>query len=508
METKKYHALIVFVLGFGIFIFTRMSHFVPTIPITIAIAPIFILRFIRTQPAGRGIGLTLLGFLVIMNISLWGLFTDAGGLSVVLFNVIRSSLLALLYFLPYLLDRLMYPKFKDKGLLSTVIFPVISTAVFFFLTIEGPFEGSYQMGKFLYGPIMLKQLISLVGLPGSVFLTSWLVSVVNYAWEHDFQWNISKKLVITYGSLVFAVLAFGAIKTSSLVVPESDTVKIAAIIFPPEDGKAVEMSGIYNEKLTSPFEERLAEIEHSAAIAASHGAKIVSFQEFAIVINEEDRETFIAKCQEIAQEYNVYISMTYAYFATEGKGKNLHVLIDNTGKILLDYQKKYLAGMGDIGETRVFTKGPEIIQSVDTPYGRLAVSVCREIDMAKYMVQAGRQGVDIMFSSSYEWPQNLVINFGYMRGIENGFSLVRPTYNGLTFVSDFNGRILKQMAFDDAGDGIMYADVPTQGVRTLYPHIGDAFGWMCVAGFLGIVVVSLFMRKPKKAVQRMAEASI
>ena len=279
MNTKKYHSLILFVLGFEIFIFTRMSHFVPTIPVTIAIAPIFILRFIRTQPAGRGIGLTLLGFLVIMNISLWGIFTDVGGLSVLLFNVIRSSLLALLYFLPYLFDRLMYPKFKDKDPLSTVIFPVITTAVFFFLTIEGPFEGSYQMGKFLYGPIILNQLISVLGLTGSVFLTSWFASVVNYVWEHEFHWRKSKTLAITYGVLVLVVLTFGAIKTSSLVMPEADTVKVAAIIFPPEDGEAVEMGVIFDQKLTSPFERRLSDIEHSTSIAMSNGAKIVSFQE-------------------------------------------------------------------------------------------------------------------------------------------------------------------------------------------------------------------------------------
>ena len=75
------------------------------------------------------------------------------------------------------------------------------------------------------------------------------------------------------------------------------------------------MSLRYNENLTSPFEERLAEIEHSAAIAVSNGAQILSFQEFTIVINEEDRETFIAKCQEIVRENDVYVSMTYAYFA-------------------------------------------------------------------------------------------------------------------------------------------------------------------------------------------------
>jgi apolipoprotein N-acyltransferase len=46
-----------------------------------------------------------------------------------------------------------------------------------------------------------------------------------------------------------------------------------------------------------------------------------------------------------------------------------------------------------------------------------------------------------------------------MRAIENGFSLVRPTYNGITFASDFNGNILATMDFDKKETGIMYADV-------------------------------------------------
>jgi apolipoprotein N-acyltransferase len=140
MSKKNYLPIVWFVLGFGIFIFSRMSKLVPTIPVAILIAPIFILRFIRTQPARRGILLTLLGFLVTINIGLWGIFDMGGEISSLIFNLIRSTLLALLYFLPFMADRLIYPKFKDNGPLSTLVFPVFSTAVFFFLTIEGPFE--------------------------------------------------------------------------------------------------------------------------------------------------------------------------------------------------------------------------------------------------------------------------------------------------------------------------------------------------------------------------------
>lgn len=489
MTQRKYLPLILFLLGFGIFIFTRMSKLVPTIPIAILIAPVFILRFIRTQPSKRGIWLTLLGFILIINIGLWGIFDMGGGISSLIFNLIRSTLLAILYFLPYMADRLIYPKFRDKGALSTLTFPVITTALFFFLTIEGPFEGSYQMGKFIYGPIMLKQLISLFGLPASVFVTSWFASVINYSWENKFSWKKTKKLAIVFLSIVLLIFLFGAIKTSS--VPESETVKMASGVFIPEDGKPVRMPPMLEEKFTHPFDERMSEIENRTKIAASDGAKIVLFQEYSILINEEDREKLITKCQEIAKENNVYFAINYGYYVKEGKGENILLLIDDNGDILLDYAKKYLLGIGETVEKGVFKRGPEIIQSVDTPYGRIGLSICREIDMAKYMVQAGRQNVDIMISPAYEWPQNLVINYGYMRAIENGFSLIRATYNGISFASDFNGNVLATMDFDKKETGIMYADVPTKGVRTLYPHIGDIFGWISVLGFLVLTIFSI-----------------
>jgi apolipoprotein N-acyltransferase len=140
----------------------------------------------------------------------------------------------------------------------------------------------------------------------------------------------------------------------------------------------------------------------------------------------------------------------------QGKGENILMLFDDNGNVVLSYAIKYLLGIVDIGETAVFKKGPERLQVTDTPYGRISLCICREIDMAKYMVQAGRQNVDIMISPAYEWPGNLVINFSYMRGIENGFSLVRSTYNGITFASDFNGRVLNTMAFDPKEMGSMY----------------------------------------------------
>ena len=77
-----------------------------------------------------------------------------------------------------------------------------------------------------------------------------------------------------------------------------------------------------------------------------------------------------------------------------------------------------------------------------------------------------------------------------LRAIENGFSLVRPVYNGYSYAMDYNGRILAHMDSDRTADGIMYADVPTKGVRKIYSIIGDLFAWLCVLGSIGFIVVA------------------
>jgi apolipoprotein N-acyltransferase len=221
-----------------------------------------------------------------------------------------------------------------------------------------------------------------------------------------------------------------------------------------------------------------------------------------MMIHEEDEPRLKEAFQSIAKENGVYLSISYAYYAAEGKGENIHILIDNNGEVLLDYAKRYVTGIAelDIGEAGYFRKGPEVIQWVDTPYGRIAVSICRDLEMANYIRQAGRANVDIMLSSAYEFEQGLVIHSSYMRTIEYGFSLLRPSQHGITMAVDYDGNVLKRMNFADPGDGIMYAELPIQGVHTLYSQIGDVLGWICVVGLLGLIPLSIILRiKLKKA---------
>ena len=486
-----------FFLGFGIFMFTRRSEIVPTIGIAIIIAPIFILGFIRTQTTKKGILLTFLGFVLSLNIALWGLFELSDKSSSLIINLVRSSLLAIPFSLPYIADKLIYPKFKEKGILSTLTFPIIATAIFFLFSLEGPFDGDAIFAVFGYGNLIFKQLASIAGLWGFVFIFSWFASIINYSWEMKFNWGKIKKTTLIFFSILIIIFLFGVIKTSSLMSPKSDTVKIASIVIIPEDGKSVPMDKIFRDKTLSPFEETMSKIEILTKKAVFNNAKIVTLQEYSMTVNEENVNELIKQSKKIGKENDIYFSITFGIFPKEGKGENRQLLINNQGEIEIDYTKRYLLGLGEHGETGVFKKGPEVIQTADTPYGRIGISICRDMSFPQYIRQAGRNNVDIMLSPSYDFPKSTSLLYS-LRSIENGFSFVRPVYNGISFVVDYNGKILAQMDSDKSEDGILYANVPTKGIKTIYSIIEDLVAWLCVLAFVAFIVMLIISRIRKK----------
>jgi apolipoprotein N-acyltransferase len=468
----------------------------PFIEIAIVIAPIFILRFIRTQPAKRGIWLTLLGFILSMNIALWGLFEFDEAWMTIFFGLIRSTLLAIVWFLPFMLDRIIYPKLSNKGVWSTFIFPTIVTAIFFLSSLEGPFDdgsGTISSFGYGYGTLVFIQARSLFGIWILVFIHSWLFSIVNYLWENNFKWIKIKKLALIYSAVLLLTFLFGIVKTSSLFNLKSDTVKIAAVVLIPEDGEEIPMSRIFESRTTSPFKQTISRIAGLTKKAVENGAKIVVFQEFAMVINQEEENKLREQYKKIAKDNNTFLSITYAYFSKEGKGENKHLFINGNGEILLDYTKRYLLGLGPFGESGVFNKGPEIIQSVETPYGKIGISICRDMAFPSYLKQAAKDNVDIMLSPSYDWPKSPTAWY-LASTIENGFSFVRPTYNGYSYAADYHGNELAHMDSDQTEEGIMYSEIPTKGIKVLYPILGDSLGWLSVI-VMFIFTALIFFKK-------------
>jgi apolipoprotein N-acyltransferase len=79
-----------------------------------------------------------------------------------------------------------------------------------------------------------------------------------------------------------------------------------------------------------------------------------------------------------------------------------------------------------------------------------------------------------------------------MRGVENGFSVVRSAKGGYLTVSDWRGRIVAESRSDSAPFATLIADVPAQHHATVYQRLGDWFAWLSL-GLLAFVLVRAFL---------------
>jgi apolipoprotein N-acyltransferase len=477
-----------FIVGFGLFMLCRRSDFLPYVPAMIIVAPVFILRFSRVLPLGRSILLTTLGFILAFNIALWGIFDMGDPTLSLAFNVIRSTMIALLYAIPYWIDRAVAPRLGD-GLHTTLAFPAAVTALMFLSSIVPPLNGTQAKNVFATAPLPLLQIYALAGLWGFVFLWSWLAACINYVWERGVHRRptlvTSMALAVVFGGL----FAFGEARL--VTAAKAPKVRVAAVVMPAEEGGPESMIQVFEQRLTSPYEPTMARMKSMTAEAVKGGAQIVAFNEFAVVVSAADNERARAEFSRIAGENHVWLAIPYAWVPETGKGENRHMLFDDTGALKADYQKRFLLGLGDMGETGVFEKGAEIIQTANSPYGRIAVSICRDMSFPRFGLQAGRAGADIMLTGSHEFPKGITLNDPY-RAVENGFTHVRPTYDGISYAMDPYGHVLAQMDRGVGKAGIMFVDVPTEGVRTIYARFGDWLGWLSVALVFLLGFVALF----------------
>lgn len=123
--------------------------------------------------------------------------------------------------------------------------------------------------------------------------------------------------------------------------------------------------------------------------------------------------------------------------------------------------------------------------------------ICWDADFPATIRQAGRNGTDLLLVPSNDFREidPMHTQMAVFRAIENGVSLVRQASNGLSIATDPYGRVLAAMDHFTASDRVMVAQVPTQGVSTIYAVIGDLFGWLAVIGFVGMIVWAVVQRR-------------
>ena len=454
------------------------------------IAPIFALRFFRdSDKAGRNF-LLLWVVSAIPTIISWkgATFMDFifPGAEAVFFFIMTP-----LGLLPYVIDRLYYRRFAPTPWL-TLVYPVAATAMDIFSSSGSPFGTFGAVAYTQRGFLAAMQIASVTGLWGITFVISWFASLVNHFWEHGWK---PARLSWTFVGLLALVLGLGFGRTLLPTQPEQ-TVQIAGFSLPA--GGLSEIMHRFQAEDEAGFRQAVdalhaQELDQVRSLAVQ-GADIIVLQEGAGMGFSDQVEQLLADASTLAKEQSIYIVLP-TFDLGKSPAENVVHIIDPNGEVVLTHVK---FGGNEFEGT---LKGDGVLQSVETPYGRLSAIICWDADFPNVIKQAGEQDVDLLFVPSNDWLEVKDIHAGMsaFRAVENGTSIFRQTGQGVSLVIDAYGRELNRIdMFEESSDGftaVQQVQTPVYSVNTLYPSIGDGPGNVMLVGLAGLLIGIWWTRK-------------
>jgi apolipoprotein N-acyltransferase len=476
------------------FLFAVFAQTKAAIPLAAWLAPIFLLRFVRSQKVLRGMLLAYLVTVAAYVIGNWNLTSPF------LFYLVGIAL-GLLTLFPYLADRLIAPRLG--GFVATLVFPLAYTT-FEYLLSFGPYGTWFSLAYTQYGNLPLLQLVSVTGLWGVTFLMAWLAAVVNWAWEHHFAWPAIHRGALLSAGVLALVLLGGGLRLT-FFPPAGSTVRIAAVtasraVLLSDSALGKFGSNFFSGKMSpadlQQYRQAFARLDDDvfsrSLEQARAGAKIISWTEGGALVVKEDEASLLERGRQFARQEGVYLNMGIVVFMTQPPyGENETVLVDPSGKVLWQYHKAHPV----LGK-ETYPPGDGVVPVVETPYGRLSNVICFDADFQSLM----RVGTDLMLVPSNDWLEidPMHAQMATFRAIENGYPLVRPTSNGLSLAVDYEGRVVGASDFYSTDQQVVVATLPMHGVHTIYTTIGDLFAWLSIGGLLALIGVVTVQGKRKR----------
>lgn len=477
--TRSYRWLVAGMLLF------LVSNGIWTLPIATWLAPIPLLRFLRTQKALPGLAIVFVLFAVAACFMVYGIVPAAVGLSYYPMAVYYGFV----WFVPYLIDRLLVG--KDRGFAMTLVFPAAAVVTEY---LHGHTFGTWTSVAYTQsGNLPLLQMMSVTGLWGVTFLVLWLGPVANWAWERDWELGEIRLGLAGYGALVLVILLAGQARLAFVPASE-DTVRVAAVLGMAEmrdfgpDIEAADQESKGRASLAY-FESMLEKGRREAR----SGARIIVWPELIGRMPEEAEPEALRLASEFAREERVNLLVAYFVYPPDFPdtyGRNKAVLLTANGEVAWEYVKSALVpGMQEI-------PGNWILPTHDSDVGKLGAAICYDMDFTHLIHQAGADGVELMLVPAWDWPaiNPLHAEMAVYRAIENGFSLVRSTAQGTSIAVDSYGRVFSRMDEFTSDDDVMVAQVPVRSTWTLYSMTGDLFAWLCSAALVLAIGMAAFSR--------------
>lgn len=438
-------------------------------------APFLARLFLMSQPFARGLLILLLLQLGAYLVMWWEVIPAPG----LLYYIIAAAY-GLCYFLPFLIDRIVSGRIA--GFVSTLVLPLSWYLVEFLIQIFTPYGSWSSAGYTQMGHSLLTPLAAWVGVSGVAFVTIWIASAVS--WLIITTVPVRRRIVVSTlwaGSIVVLVwLAKTPIVSDS---PTLDALPVAAITPSNEatlhisrEVQAARGSGEFSREILARLDSVTSELNDELLMrsrnAAQKGARLVVWSEIAGRVLGSQEAHLTARGQKLAREEGIYLFMGIGVLhpGRQPPLENKVIAITPSGEVAWQYQKaRPIVG----SEAPFLPPGHDELATLDTPFGRIGLVICHDLDFADFVVQAGRSDVGLMLTPSADWPviADLHARMGIMRAVENGFWLLRPAHDGLSVIASPEGRVTHSEYDADLEDRVFVGEIPVARTDTFYPHV-------------------------------------
>jgi len=247
---------------------------------------------------------------------------------------------------------------------------------------------------------------------------------------------------------------------------------------------------VVNQWFKSVQDKLLEETES----AINQGAKLVVWSEGNGVCIKENEDVFISRCQELAKRKNAYILVSLnTKTIGQRNSENKTIAIDANGKVQYSSLKSF-----PVPGAEASVKGDELLETMDTPLGKVSSVICFDADFPNLVRQTGELNTSILFVPGFDWAAIVPYhtNMIKFRAIENGIPVFRQVNAGLSAVYNPLGIMENSKKFDiHSKDAVFIHDVTISKLNTLYSKIGDVFASICIVCLCLIFLMSKKIQK-------------
>lgn len=112
---------------------------------------------------------------------------------------------------------------------------------------------------------------------------------------------------------------------------------------------------------------------------------------------------------------------------------------------------------------------------------KIASVICNDSNFVSFVRGGIERDTQVFLVPTWDWEpiDDYHNKWVIYRSIENGFSMVRSTYDGYTTATDQYGRVIMTCDTDSVGyEHVSFADVPVKRLFTIYKAAGMIIDWM------------------------------